>query len=144
MFPKTVKLHEKVDQDKIVDGVMYSFDFEKKTYHIIDGNLVELTDPLEKAKQWLRFLIKAEFDHVEVYKASGFGLSLKKYIGKKSLPMGFVASEIKTQLKEKIKLNPSIKDISKVDVKKNSKGLLMFNIWVLMDDGRPLEVNESV
>lgn len=144
MFPKTNEYREIVSQDKDISGDVYSFDFEKKAYRIEDGNLVALTEPVEKVKQWLRFLIKAEFDHVEVYKASGFGLSLKKYIGKKSLPLGYVASEIKGQLKEKIKLNPLIKGVSKVEVNKNSKGHLMFSIWIIMSDGRQLEVNEIV
>ena len=144
MFPSIVENTTVKEEDPLLDGLMYKFDFETGNYIVRDGNLIVLDDPKDKIKQWLKFLIHSEFDHVAIYKMTGFGLSLKKYVGKKSLPLGFIASEVKQQLIEKIKLNPLIKEVSKVQVSKNSKVQLIFDIWIVTKNEESLEVKEVV
>ena len=144
MFPSINENTTVKEEDPLLDGVMYQFDFETGNYIVEDGHLIPLLDPEDRIKQWLRFLIHSEFDHVAIYKSTGFGLSLKKYVGKKSLPLGLIASEVKQQLNEKIKLNPLIQEVSKVQTSKNSKGQLIFDIWVLTNKDQTLEVKEIV
>lgn len=141
MFPKINETQIKIDDAH--DGIIYKFDFDTGNYEILDGNLIPIEDKKERIKQWLKFLIKAEFDNVEIYKSTGFGLSLKKYIGKKILPLGLISAEVKEQLQSKIKLNSFIKEVLFVTVTKTKSGLV-FSIKIITNGNEELEVSTNV
>ncbi|BEP28821.1 DUF2634 domain-containing protein [Helicovermis profundi] len=144
MFPEIIETDKLTKEIVLNDGIVYKYNFDNQSYETLDGNLIEIVNKSEKIKQWLEFLIRTEFESIDIYKSTEFGLSLKKYIGKKNIPLGLISSEIKEQLNKKIFLNSDIKEISKVIVSKSSSKELVINIFVMSAVEGELEVSINV
>jgi len=139
MLP-VVNLNDQVTNEPTLSkGIVYEFDFEKKSYKLVDGKLVELTSVEDRVKQWLQFFINTEYGLYDTYKGLNFGLSLKKYIGKKSISLALIASEVSDQLALGIVLNDDIKEISSVKAFKE-KDLLKLSISVKTKNNTIVEV----
>lgn len=144
LFPEIIETDKLTKEIVLNDGIVYKYNFDNQSYETLDGNLIEIVNKSEKIKQWLEFLIRTEFESIDIYKSTEFGLSLKKYIGKKNIPLGLISSEIKEQLNKKIFLNSDIKEISKVIVSKSSSKELVINIFVMSAVEGELEVSINV
>lgn len=140
MFPKTIIAQAASQTNTDMDKVMYKFDFDKGAYQVVDGHLVELTSKEDKIKQWLRFLLVAELDKIEVYKDKSYGLNVSKFIGLKDLPNGLITGELKRQLEEQLIVQPFIKSVDYVKVDFKEGTILHVLIGIKTQDDIKVEV----
>ncbi|MHC1723038.1 MAG: DUF2634 domain-containing protein [Aminipila sp.] len=78
----------------------------KATVKIANGKPVEAVSTAEKIQEYVKLLLRTALDKYKVYKDTEFGVSYFKYMGRRDLPMGFIQSEVKREIVEKIeKLN---------------------------------------
>lgn len=102
---ETITLDEQ-QLDKL--GRVPLFDFDKNVYVAEGGRLIYATE-IEAVEQWIKFLILSELDKYNIYKETGFGLkSGYEIIGYKQAPKGYLESNLKLELSEKIKAHKLI------------------------------------
>ena len=61
-------------------------------------------------------------------------MSLKKYIGSKVIPLGLIASDIEDQIRNGIKLNTDIKEVTSVKALKENEVLKLSIIVKTIND----------
>lgn len=149
MFPSDINLEELIkeaESEPIENssriGRSFLFDFETGQHQIVDGAVKEC-DELTAIKQWLELMVKTTLDKFLVYKDTGFGTSAEKFIGRRTLPKGFVASELEREVKESCTLNPAIERTENFEVTRTVRGMqIAFTVY--LKNGELLEVNEIV
>lgn len=115
-------------------GTVYKFDFESRSYALKDGNLIELNSVEDQVKQWMQFVINTEYKMYGAYDGLEYGLSLKKYIGNKTISLGLIASDIEDQLRMCILLNRDIKELISVKATKENDVLkLIISVKTIND-----------
>lgn len=134
MFPviQNVTPGENVVSDQ--RGIVYKFDFESRSYALKDGNFIELNSVEDQVKQWMQFVINTEYKVYNAYDGLEYGLSLKKYIGNKTISLGLIASDIEDQLRMCILLNHDIKELTSVKATKENDVLkLIISVKTIND-----------
>ena len=117
----------------------FIFDYESNAFVLVDGALVE-TRPIEAVQQWFELLVRTALDRYDIYRDTGFGTTLANYIGYRSLPFGFVESELEREISEAaLELNPAVADIRDFTVVREARGLLV-SLTVVLHDGNLTEV----
>lgn len=91
-------------------GRSMKFDYDKREFVFLNGVAEEVTQ-VEAVKQWLELMCRTLPDKYAVYGSSGFGIETDEIIGYKTLPKGFLYSEIQRQIKENSKIPRCIKSI---------------------------------
>lgn len=122
-------------------GRSFSFDHETKNFSVVDGAVTECTG-VEAAKQWVELLIRTSPGKYAIY-GNDFGISTDELIGYKSLPLGFIYSELKREIQEGLALNPSIDSIDSYSVSRDN-GVLTISFTVYLKDGASGEVSVNV
>lgn len=110
----------------------FLFDYTEKKYVTKDGKLVTTTN-IEAIKQWVILLLKTKLDKYKVYDGTEFGVTFYNIIGQKKLPQGYINSEIKREIEEKVVLHKGISGISNFNVERTSNGLFISFKVNLMD-----------
>lgn len=149
MFPTDIDLSELVEESVVSDTPMDShihrsflFDFETGQHIMADGSPKETTE-LQAIKQWLYLMCATALDKYPVYKGESFGTSAENFIGYRTLPYGFVASEIQREIEEAIALNPAISFADDFSISRGSRGMeIAFTAHLV--NGELLEVNANV
>lgn len=149
MFPIDLDLEElaeKAEQEQTERaskiGRSFLFDYASGQHRIIDGAVVECSE-LMAVKQWLELMVKTALDKYQVYENTGFGTSAEMFIGRRTLPKGFVASELEREVKESCTLNPAIDRAENFDLSRTVRGM-QISFTVYMKNGDTLEVREDV
>lgn len=98
-------------------GIIHVIEFSNNQLSVIieDGKPKIAESDRDKIKSFLSILLITQLNKYEVYKTEGFGLTYFNYIGKKSLPQGFIDSEFKRELEEwllKLNIVDSLTDFS--------------------------------
>lgn len=127
MFPNDVdfkRIESETKQELSTKiGRSFLFDFKTGQHIVIDGKLVECTE-LQAIEQWLELLVRTTLDKYKVYQGTAFGTTWENYIGYRSLPAGFIESEMEREITEAaIKLNPAIIKISHFSTTRKTRGL---------------------
>ena len=149
MFPTDINLKNTIqtaesEQAEISSriGRSFLFNFETGQHEIIDGAVAEC-DELTAIKQWLRLMVNTAIDKYQVYKDTGFGTSAEKFIGRRTLPQGFVASELEREIKESCLLCPAIDRAGDFKITRTIRGMqIAFTVYLVNSD--VLEVSEIV
>lgn len=106
------------------------FDFQNKRIVLKDGKVVYCTAK-QAIKQWVILLINTEIYKYNVYKNTNFGLTdLYNLIGHEF--QNFLISELKRELKEKIKEKQGVKDVININVS-NEFNSLKIELTILTD-----------
>lgn len=121
IFPAAVTTKHVVAEDS---AIKRSFKFNYKTgqFELKNGALVETTE-VEAIAQWLELLVRTRLDLYAVYNGTKFGHSAERYIGYRTLPLGFAESEFQREIEDAAKLNPGIEAIHDFKVKRTTRGL---------------------
>lgn len=129
MFPQfdtTIDITTPSEEPKT--GRVFLFDFTSKQYVLSDGKAVEATYE-QSIQQWLTKVLITEIDKYEIYKDTGFGMSILQFIGRRDLPVGVVNSEVKRQLEEKIIDRPEIVSVEDfATAREGSEVFISFNV----------------
>lgn len=149
MFPTDINLETEIEtaekeQEAISSriGRSFLFNFETGQHQIVDGAVTECSE-LTAIKQWLELMVKTALDKFQVYQNTGFGTSAEKFIGRRTLPKGFVASELEREIKESCLLNPAIERAADFKITRTVRGMeIAFTAYLA--NGELLEVNNIV
>ena len=128
MFPETeVNIDNLVQQTNQAStntrlGRCFLFDFSEGEYVTKDGKLIEATEE-QAIKQWVELLVRTVLNKYKVYENTGFGTTFDRIIGQKTLPQGFINSEVKRELEEKVIMHKRISGISDFSTIRTRYGL---------------------
>lgn len=149
MFPIDIafeKILAEAESEQAIEssriGRSFLFDFETGQHSIVDGAVVEC-DELTAIRQWLELMCKTMLDKYAVYENSGFGTSAEKFVGHRTLPQGFMASELEREIQESVQLNPAIDHAENFSVSRRTRGMeIAFTAY--LKNGKLLEVSVDV
>lgn len=149
MFPTDINLENTIqtaesEQAEISSriGRSFLFNFETGQHKVVDGAVVEC-DELAAIRQWLQLMVNTALDKFQVYKDTGFGTSAEKFIGRRTLPQGFIASELEREIKESCLLCPAIDRAGNFKITRSTRGMqIAFTVYLV--NGNELGVSEIV
>lgn len=138
-FDTTIQAEEKGQDIKI--GKSFVFDFKSKRFNVVAGKVKETTEE-EAIRQWIELLLRTSVDKYKVYEGTGFGTNIDKLVGYKSM-RGFVESEMKREISEKIIMNRAIERIE--NFKTDFEGsMLEVSFTTILKNKKVLEVASNV
>lgn len=138
-FDTTIQAEEKEQDVKI--GKSFVFDFKSKRFNVVAGKVKETTEE-EAIRQWIELLLRTAVDKYKVYEGTGFGTNIDKLIGYKSM-RGFVESEMKREISEKIIMNRAIERIE--NFKTDFEGsMIEVSFTAILKNKKVLEVASNV
>lgn len=138
-FDTTIQAEEKGQDIKI--GKSFVFDFKSKRFNVVAGKVKETTEE-EAIRQWIELLLRTAIDKYKVYERTGFGTNIDKLVGYKSM-RGFVESEMKREISEKIIMNRAIERIE--NFKTDFEGsMLEVSFTTILKNKKVLEVASNV
>lgn len=131
MFPEsdlTLEAIETLSSVSTTLGKVFLFDFDTRQYVLVNGKPVEAT--YEQAiKQWISFLLTTELSTYKIHEDTGFGLSLKQFIGRRDIDKSIIESEVERQIEEKLIMHPEISSIEDVAITRDgSKATVSFKV----------------
>ena len=149
MFPTEINLDhitEQIEREQMAQsshiGRSFLFDFDTGQHRVVDGAVKEC-DELTAVRQWLDLMVRTALDKYKVYENTGFGNSAEKFIGRRTLPKGFAASELEREIKESCKLCPAIERAGNFNIERTTRGMeIAFTAYLV--NGELLEVKNSV
>lgn len=139
LFPENTDIKLLQEQENV--GKSFSFDYDKKQFVIDRGSPKEIKDK-EAIRNWIMLLLNVYHESANVYKGEGFGTTIKDLVGNHAYPKGFIESEIERELKEKMRLNPFIEDLSAFSFERKTKGLNI-QFTVILKNGEKVEINHD-
>lgn len=138
-FDTTIQAEEKGQDIKI--GKSFVFDFKSKRFNVVAGKVKETTEE-EAIRQWIELLLRTAIDKYKVYEGTGFGTNIDKLVGYKSM-RGFVESEMKREISEKIIMNRAIERIE--NFKTDLEGsMIEVSFTAILKNKKVLEVASNV
>lgn len=129
------------EEEKAAVGRSFVFDYDTKSFKITDGAVNECTG-VTAVKQWIELLIRTLPGKYAVYD-NDFGVSTDELIGYKSVPIGFIYSELKREIEDGLMLNPSIDSMDNFTAIRDN-GVLTVSFTVYLKDGASGEVSVNV
>ena len=123
-------------------GRSIKFDYDKREFIFLNGVAEEVTQ-VEAVKQWLELMCRTLPDKYAVYGNSGFGIETDVIIGYKTLPKGFLYSEIQRQIKENAKIPRCIKSIINFSAE-NVDGELNIYFTAVLYTGEEVNINANI
>lgn len=121
-------------------GKTFVFDFEKGQHNIVDGRLAECNFT-ESISQWIEVVLRTELNKYIVYtedETEDFGISIYKYIGKRNIPVIYLASELKREIEEQLIKNRFIESITDYTTERVQRGLHI-QFTVVLKEGYTIE-----
>ena len=123
-------------ENEVADkGVDFFFDYETGQ-HIMKGSVLNECDDLRKVRQYIQNVLRTPSNVYKDYmkgETETFGLSIYKYIGERTLPMGYINSELKREVTEHLLKHPMIKEVKDWKAEREKQGLKVSFTAVLTD-----------
>lgn len=145
MFPSAF-LEPAAANDEMKDsGVDFLFDYETGQ-HIMKGSVLRECTDLQKVKQYIQNVLRTQANLYKVYtegEIDVFGLSIYEYISQRSLPMGYINSELKREVTELLLKHPMISEVKDWKAKREKQGLNV-SFTAVLTDGSVLETSQTV
>lgn len=123
-------------------GRSMKFDFDKREFVFLNGVAEEISQA-EAVKQWLELMCRTLPDKYAVYGNSGFGIETDEIIGYKTLPKGFLYSEIQRQIKENSNIPRCIKSIINFSAE-NVDGELNIYFTAVLYTGEEVNISANI
>lgn len=147
MFPKTFteQITETAQEEKTDTGVDFLFDYETGQ-HIMQGSVLNECGNLRKVRQYIQNVLRTPADTYKDYmkgETETFGLSIYKYIGQRTLPMGYINSELKREVEEHLLKHPMIAEVKDWKAEREKQGLKV-SFTVILKDSSLLTITETV
>ncbi len=108
MFPQIDLTITEVSEPSQSVGKVFKFDFNEQRYVFENGKPVEISVE-EAVKQFVSWVLRTQIGKYKIYPK--FGLNKDWIIGKKTLPQGFINSELKRSIEEQLVKHPLILSI---------------------------------
>ncbi len=146
MFPSVfVEPVTEASENKVIDtGVDFLFDYETRQ-HIMKGSALVKCEDLRKVKQYIENVLRTPANLYKDYikgETESFGLSIYNYLGQRSLPMGYINSELKREVTEHLLKHPLISEIKDWKGRREKRGLNV-EFTVVLTDGSVMEMSHT-
>ena len=145
MFPSTFIENTKTENETQETGIDFLFDYSTGQHIIKNGVLFECTK-LQTVQQYIQNVLRTKANLYKVYSKGEddiFGISVYDYIGTRTLPEGYLNSELKREVTELLLKHPLINEVKDWYGKRNRRGLEICFTTVLTD-GTLIETSENV
>ena len=145
MFPQDFIEESNMTTETEETGVDFLFDYETGQ-HIIKNSLLTECTVLESVKQYIQNVLRTQANAYDVYiqgENDVFGISVYEYIGTRSLPAGYINSELKREVTENLLKHPLIANVSNWKGKRERRGLNI-SFTVALTDGSIIEESQNV
>jgi hypothetical protein len=119
------------------------FTGNKATIILENGRPKEAATSKEKVEVYVQMLIRTELDKYKVYKGTGFGMTYFKYRGNKQLPIGFINSEFKREIEEKVTALSVVDNISNFSIAIKGTALQV-DFIINFTDNTNLQISEVI
>jgi hypothetical protein len=147
MFPQTYTTEDETQtvNNVISDGeIIYKtpdYDFATLKTILKNGD-VSLVDDYKNVRNWIVKFLNTPIDKKEIYEGTGFGTSLYKLKGYKSIS-ALQFAQIKKEIEDGFLLNPNIKSVEDVRLWKEGRTMMLY-VKVKLADGYILEEKTEV
>lgn len=139
MFPEDLVENDNIEDTEEV-GTDFLFDYETGQHILKNGTLEECSE-VESIKQFIQNVLRTQANIYDIYitgETDTFGISIYKYLGTRTLPMGYLNSELKREVTQQLLRHPKISSVTGWPGKRERQGLaISFN--VILVDGTILE-----
>lgn len=144
MFPESTETQLNPISEKYTGGTAVKFDYTTNRVELIDGRPVTFLkdDTKGKVKQWVELLLKTEIDKFRVYKNTNFGIAVNDIIGFKSFDTIAPIAVLEQEIKEKVKLNSDILEVTNFNATQNNQ-ILNVTLTILLVQGGVINVTTS-
>ena len=142
MFPEDLIENDNIEDTEEV-GTDFLFDYETGQHTLKNGTLEECSE-VESIKQFIQNVLRTQANIYDIYitgEADIFGISIYKYLGTRTLPMGYLNSELKREVTQQLLRHPKVSSVTGWQGKRERQGLaISFN--VILVDGTILEESD--
>jgi hypothetical protein len=145
MFPTSFIETTAAENDTEETGIDFLFDYNTGQ-HLIKGAVLKECSELQTVQQYIQNVLRTKANLYKVYvrdETDVFGISVYDYIGTRTLPDGYLNSELKREVTELLLKHPLISDITDWSGKRNKRGLDI-SFTTVLTDGTLLETSENV
>lgn len=142
MFPtEFIENINKVNETEEV-GTDFLFNYETGQHIMNNAVLVECTS-IQGVQQFIQNVLRTKINSYKVYtegETEAFGISIYDYIGQRTLPLGYLNSELKREVTEQLLKHPLIESVTDWKGTREKRGLHI-SFTVTLIDGT--EIKES-
>jgi hypothetical protein len=145
MFPTSFIETRAAENDTEETGIDFLFDYNTGQ-HIIKNCVLSECSKLQTVQQYIQNVLRTKANLYKVYtkgEADVFGISVYDYIGTRTLPDGYLNSELKREVTELLLKHPLISEVKDWSGKRNKRGLEI-SFTTVLTDGTLLETSENV
>jgi hypothetical protein len=143
---KTIEQTTSNESDSITLDRVFLMEFEGNKAKVVieNGKPVEAKTTKVKVEMYAQMLLRTELDKYNVYKDTDFGMTYFKYRGNRQLPVGFINSELKREISEKLTKLSVVDSVSDFSAK-ISEGTLDVEFTIhLIDDESTVGISEVI
>ncbi|MEI3162931.1 MAG: DUF2634 domain-containing protein [Lachnospirales bacterium] len=140
MFPTDYT--EMITEENETVGCDFAFDYESGQHLLTNGSLEECSN-IQGIKQFIQNVLRTKLNAYRVYidgEIDNFGISIYNYLGQRTLPLGYLNSELKREVTEQLLKHTQISSVSNWQGKRERQGLSI-SFTVTLVDGT--EIKES-
>lgn len=126
-------------------GVDFLFDYSTGQHIMKNATPVECTT-LQGIQQFIQNVLRTKVNSYKVYtdgETETFGISIYDYIGQKTLPMGYINSELKREVTEQLLKHPLIIEVTDWLGTREKRGLHI-SFTVKLNDNSTIEISKNV
>lgn len=147
MFPNAfIEPVTETTENEVTDtGVDFLFDYAEGR-HIMTGGVPSKQSIFIGVKQYVENVLRTPADTYKVYtkgETESFGISIYKYIGQRSLPMGYLNSELKREVTENLLRHPLITSVDNWQGEREKRDLKI-SFSVTLTDGGIINFREII
>ena len=145
MFPNIFIEETSVNDETKNVGCDFLFNYETGQHIMKNAVLVEC-NTIQGVQQFIQNVLRTKINSYKVYtedETEAFGISIYDYLGQRSLPLGYLNSELKREVTELLLKHPLINEVKDWCGKRNRRGLEICFTTVLTD-GTLIETSENV
>lgn len=145
MFPDDFIENRTTENETEGFGTDFLFDYETGQHIMKNAVLTECTT-LQGIQQFIQNVLRTQANAYGVYiegETDVFGVSIYEHLGKRTLPMGYVNSELKREVTENLLKHPLISSVSNWVGKREKRGLNI-SFTVTLTDGSIVNTSENV
>lgn len=145
MFPDNFIKNTTTKNKTAETGIDFLFDYSTGQHLIKNAVLVECST-LQGIQQFIQNVLRTKINTYKVYtegETEAFGISIYDYIGHRTLPMGYINSELKREVTEQLLKHPLIVEVKDWKGTREKRGLHI-SFTTVLADGTVLETTENV
>lgn len=144
MFPDNFIENTTTKNETVEVGIDFLFDYSTGQHSMKNAVLVECTT-LQGIQQFIQNVLRTKVNAYKVYtegETEAFGISIYDYLGYRTLPMGYINSELKREVTEQLLKHPLIIEVTDWIGTREKRGLHI-SFTVKLNDGSTVKIREN-